>query len=201
MPAAAVWALVAFASGSVPWAVWLTRLITRADVRDVGDSNPGGANAWKVGGCRLGALVLVLDFLKGALPVYLAVRLGGVEGWGLTLVGIAPVLGHAFSPLLRFRGGKALATTAGIWTPPTSGQALLPIFFCLGVGHAVQKVHVWSVAAAAAGMLVFLLVRYPEPPLLTLWAANLGVIVFKHKVELQRGLEPRRWLLRALRRA
>lgn len=192
---------MAFASGSVPWAVWLTRLMVRTDIRGVGDSNPGGANAWKVGGWRLGAVVLVLDFLKGALPVYLAIRLDGVEGWGLTLVGIAPVLGHAFTPLLRFRGGKALATTVGIWTPPTSGQAFLLIFFCLGVGHAVQKVHVWSVAAAAVGMLVFLLVRYPEPPLLTLWAANLGVIAFKHQAELRRGVEPRGWLLRALRKA
>jgi glycerol-3-phosphate acyltransferase PlsY len=192
---------VAFASGSVPWAVWMTRLVARADVRDVGDTNPGGANAWKVGGWQLGALVLVLDFLKGALPVYLAIRLGGVEGWGLTLVGIAPVLGHAFTPLLRFRGGKALATTVGIWTPPTSGVAFLLIFFCLGIGHAVQKVHVWSVAAAAVGMLVLVLVRYPEPPMLTLWAANLGVIAFKHLAELRRGPEARGWMLRMLRKA
>lgn len=201
MSAAVVWALVAFASGSVPWAVWLTRLMARADVRGVGDSNPGGANAWKVGGWLLGTLVLALDFLKGALPVYLAVRLGGVEEWGLTLVGIAPVLGHAFSPLLGFRGGKALATTMGIWTPPTSGLAFLLILFCVGVGHAVQKIHVWSLAAAAGGLLVFLLVRYPEPPMLMLWAANVGVIVFKHRVELRRGPEPRGWMLRALRKA
>jgi glycerol-3-phosphate acyltransferase PlsY len=201
VPAAVGWALVAFVSGEVPWAVWLTRLVARADIRSVGDSNPGGANAWKVGGWQLGALVLVLDFLKGALPVYLAIRFGGVERWGLTLVGIAPVLGHAFTPLLKFRGGKALATTVGIWTPPTSGLAFLLIFFCLGVGHAVQKVHVWSVAAAVIGMLVLLTVRYSEPPMLTLWAANLAIIAFKHKTEMRRGPEVRDWMLRVLRKA
>ncbi|MDA1189570.1 MAG: glycerol-3-phosphate acyltransferase [Chloroflexi bacterium] len=196
-----IWAIIGFVSGSMPWAVWLPRLIARADVTSVGDRNPGSANAWKIAGWKLGLLVFLLDLAKGAVPVFLAYFLFDVRTWGLTLVGLAPVLGHAFSPFLGLKGGKALATSGGSWTGVTLGPGFLVIFFCLGLGQMLQKTHVSSVFLAVLGIFLYIAIRRPEPWLFTLWAANTAVIAYKHQVELKHGVEPRGWVLRILRKA
>ncbi|MBM3944487.1 MAG: glycerol-3-phosphate acyltransferase [SAR202 cluster bacterium] len=197
----ALWAIAGFAVGSVPWAVWLVRALSNGDVRSVGDRNPGSANAWKAAGWRLGLLVFVLDVAKGAVPVYLASELSGVDGWGMMLVGIAPVAGHAFSPLLRFKGGKALATSVGTWAGVTLGPGFLVIFACLGIGQAFQRTHVWSVMLASAGIVAYVSIWSPEPWLYALWAANTAIIMYKHRAELRRSIEPRSWVRRVVRRA
>jgi len=70
--------LVSYLSGAIPWSVWLSRGLYRADVRAVADGNPGAANAFRVGGWRLGVAVTLLDFFKAFLPVFIA-------RWGLQL--------------------------------------------------------------------------------------------------------------------
>ncbi len=103
-----LWTALGFLSGSLPFSVWLGKLLTRSDIRRYGDGNPGATNAWRAGGWQIGVPALLLDFLKRALPVGLARFWAGVDGWGLIPIALAPVLGHAFSPFLRFRGGKAI---------------------------------------------------------------------------------------------
>ncbi len=107
--------MLAYLSGALPWSVWLGRLFFRIDPRRESDGNPGAANAFRAGGWRLGVAVLILDFLKGFAPVFIA-------KWGLQLpdsqlfwVALMPTLGHAFSIFLGFRGGRALATLFGVW--------------------------------------------------------------------------------------
>lgn len=76
------WMAVGFLSGSIPFSVWLGRLLLRADIRRYGDGNPGAANAWRAGGWPLGLLVGLLDNLKGEVPIIL----GALPGIGfLTL--------------------------------------------------------------------------------------------------------------------
>jgi glycerol-3-phosphate acyltransferase PlsY len=111
-----VWFIISFFSGALPFSVWIGRWILKKDIRQYGDKNPGTANVFCAGGRIWGVVALLLDFLKGAIPVGLAYWKYDVEGWGLALIAIAPVLGHAYSPLLGFHGGKALATSFGIWT-------------------------------------------------------------------------------------
>ena len=115
MPAFLVLLIVAYLSGAVPWSVWLGRLFFRVDPRRQSDGNPGAANAFRAGGWRLGVAVLMLDFLKGFVPLFVA-------KWGLQLadsqlfwVALMPTLGHAFSIFLGFRGGRALDTLFGVW--------------------------------------------------------------------------------------
>ncbi len=72
LPAILLWTTLGFAAGMLPFAVWLPRRFAGADVRRYGDGNPGAYNAWHAGGWQVGALVLLLDFFKGALPVGLA---------------------------------------------------------------------------------------------------------------------------------
>ena len=64
-----IWVLIAFFLGAIPFALLLAHLSGKGDVRPVGDGNPGVTNTWKLGGWRLGAPVLALDFSEGALPV------------------------------------------------------------------------------------------------------------------------------------
>lgn len=108
--------ILAYLSGALPWSVWLGKLFFHVDPRRQADGNPGAANAFRAGGWRLGASVLLLDFFKAFLPVLIA-------RWGLQLPGdqlfwvaLMPMLGHAFSVFLGFRGGRALVTLFGVWS-------------------------------------------------------------------------------------
>ena len=195
-----VWVLLAFASGSIPWAVWLGRLFLGSDIRTFGDKNPGAANVWRVGGWRVGGAAVFLDFCKGAIPVFLAVKLGGLEGWSVTLVGLAPILGHAFSPLLGFRGGRALTVSAGVWTALTMGEAFPVICFFLVMFYSLQKTDSWTIMLSGLCFLGFLLARFPEPYVLLIWAGNMGVLALKHRDDLKHGIVPRDWLLRMIGR-
>ena len=116
MTAFPVLLILAYLSGALPWSVWLGRLLFRVDPRRQSDGNPGAANAFRAGGWRLGIAVLILDFLKGFTPVFIAF-------WGLQLpdsqlfwVALMPTVGHAFSVFLGLRGGRALDTLFGVWT-------------------------------------------------------------------------------------
>ena len=102
------WILTGFLSGSIPFSLILGNFLAKTDIRSMGDGNPGGTNALKAGGVKTGVPAILLDIVKGFVPVYLAQK-NGVAGWNLVPVCLAPILGHAFSPFLRFHGGKALA--------------------------------------------------------------------------------------------
>lgn len=195
------WSALGFVSGSMPWAVWLGRFFARADIREYGDRNPGAANAWKAGGWRVGSPAVLLDMGKGTVPVFLAATLAGAGGWALIPVGLAPILGHAYSPLLGFRGGKAHAVSVGVWAALTAGAALPVLALSLAIGYASQKTDGWTVMLGGLGVLGLLLIRYPEPHLLLLWAGNMSILIVKLRDDLRAGVVPRPWLLRVLGRA
>ena len=194
------WSALGFVSGAVPWAVWLGRVLAHADVRAYGDRNPGAANAWKAGGWRVGTAAVLLDMGKGTVPVLLATTLSGTGNPGLIPIGLAPIVGHAYSPMLRFRGGKASAVSVGVWAALTAGAALPVLAVSLAIGYAFQRTDGWTVILGGLGILGLLLARYPEPHLLLLWAANLGILALKLRDDLKLGVVPRPWLLRALGR-
>lgn len=104
--------VVAFLLGSFPSGVVVSRLMLGRDIRDIGSGNIGAANAARAGGMKAGAAVGLADVLKGLVAVLIARGLG-LDPTGLALVACAAVLGHDFSIVLRFRGGKGVATTFG----------------------------------------------------------------------------------------
>jgi|FaiFalDrversion2_1042247.scaffolds.fasta_scaffold02125_3 glycerol-3-phosphate acyltransferase PlsY len=103
--------LAAYLLGSLPFAYWAARA-RGVDIFTVGTGNPGAANVFRVVSRPLGVLVLLLDIFKGFAAVGVGRLVGLGEGW-LTALGAAAVLGHAFSPFLRLRGGAGLATAVG----------------------------------------------------------------------------------------
>ncbi len=112
MQIAFVLAVMAYLSGSVPTGK-LLGLRKAIDIQKHGSGNIGFANAVRVLGWRAGVVVLVVDVLKGFVPVFAAAQVG-VEGTALLLVGLFPIIGHAFPVWLRFRGGKSIATGLGV---------------------------------------------------------------------------------------
>ena len=106
-----IWIIIAFMCGALPFSVWVGKLALHTEIRNYGDHNPGATNVIRAGGWKWGVPALLLDYLKGAIPVGIAYFVVGLDGVSLVLVALAPVLGHAFSPFLGFHGGKAVAVT------------------------------------------------------------------------------------------
>ncbi len=172
-----------------------------ADIRQVADGNPGASNVLRAGGKASAALALLLDFLKGAIPVGLAYGVAGHQGWGLVPIALAPVLGHAFSPFLHGHGGKGVAVTGGIWCgltlwegPTIGGIGLAAATFLFGPNG-------WAVISAIAGMAAYLLLtpatwnglatRPHKPVLLVIAAGNLLIVAWKHRADLSRPAQIR----------
>jgi glycerol-3-phosphate acyltransferase PlsY len=190
---AVAFTLAGFVSGSLMFSAWLVRLRGK-DIREFGDRNPGAVNAFKACGPGIGIPALVLDFLKGAVPVWLAAHMFGVEGFWLVPVALAPVLGHAFSPWLRFQGGKAVAVAFGIWSGLTlwEGPTVLGLLFVLG--RLVQRTDVWTVVFGMLGLLVWWLAHGAAGELLVTWGAVVLVLLWKHRWELRIPPRFRPWL-------
>lgn len=110
--------LIAYLVGSIPFSVIFGKIFKGIDVREHGSGNPGGTNSLRFLGKKVGALIIFFDILKGAIIIIL-IRLnvfGDIELLHQLAYGLAASLGHAFSPFLRFKGGKAVGTTAGAYS-------------------------------------------------------------------------------------
>ena len=190
--------VAAYLLGSIPFGVILTRLFGGTDVRKAGSGNIGATNVARVVGPLAGILTLVLDAAKGAAAVFLAQRLSNDSATWLMMAALAALVGHCFPIWLKFKGGKGVATAAGVFL------MLSPLAFGVAVVLFVLVVVFWryvslgSISAAAAMPLLMYFLWAPRhaPPLAitigTLAAALL--IIFKHRGNLQRllaGAEPK----------
>lgn len=201
-----LWTGIGFASGSLMFSYWVGKIFLKKDVRDYGDANPGAANAWKAGGWKIGLPGALLDFAKGAVPVGLAVWFFGIHGWGLVPVALAPIIGHAFSPFLKFKGGKAIAVTLGVWTALTVWEGLLILGLLIGLFYLLIDHPSWSVIFATLaylGYMVFvaLLGRGFNIPIFAVWTGNMLILLYKHHDDLREAIHPRSYILRLFRRA
>jgi glycerol-3-phosphate acyltransferase PlsY len=194
------WSLLAFLCGSVPFSLLIGFWVLKADVRQYGDGNPGASNVIRASGWRVGISAVLLDSFKGAAPVGSVYFLMGVQDWRIVPIAIAPVAGHAFSPWLRFRGGKAVAVTFGIWTGLTLGEAPILLGMFLLLAYFTVAVDGWAVVLAMLGLLVWLLISHHGSVFLGIWLGNVAILIFKHRHDLARppGVNP--FILRSLRR-
>ena len=179
----------AYLLGSVPFGLVLGRL-RGVDVRTVGSGNIGATNVARSLGKRLGLLVLVLDALKGALPL-LALRwldlAARTSPFLVTACGLAAICGHCFPVWLRFRGGKGVATSLGVFlavSPAATGIAVV-IFAVLYA--AFRIVSIGSLAAALAFPVLLWLFGRPVAEI-ALSAAVLAIILLKHRGNIGRLL-------------
>jgi glycerol-3-phosphate acyltransferase PlsY len=103
-------------------------------------------------------------------------------------------MGHAFSPLLRFRGGKAVAVTFGIWAGLTLWEGPTVLGLALGLWFALIAVDGWAMLLALFSLLAYLVLARPEPDLLVVWAGNTLILAWKHRADLAQLPQLRSWL-------
>ncbi|MGA8514354.1 MAG: glycerol-3-phosphate 1-O-acyltransferase PlsY [Burkholderiaceae bacterium] len=109
--------LAAYLIGSLSFAVIVSKLMGLADPRTFGSKNPGATNVLRTGNKQAAIITLVLDALKGFVPVALVQWLGedyGLQDGTVALVGLAAFMGHLFPVFFKFKGGKGVATAAGV---------------------------------------------------------------------------------------
>lgn len=178
---------------------WLGLIVLKRDIRSLGDGNPGASNLFRAGGRVLGIVGLLLDYAKGVMPVLAARSGGGIEGLALIPVALAPVLGHAFSPWLRGRGGKAVAVTFGVWTGVSLWEGPVVLGALLTLWYALSARDGWTVFIAMLCFVIYLLMRDVESWIgigLGCWA----ILTVKHRSELRQGWAWRPWVGRLLHR-
>jgi len=106
--------LGAYVFGALPIGLAVGKVVRGIDVREFGSGNIGASNVWRTLGPAWGIVVFALDVCKGLIPTLLAHHLAHAPAWLPVAAGVAAVLGHNFSPFLRFQGGKGVATTLGV---------------------------------------------------------------------------------------
>ena len=195
-----VWLIpaVAYLLGSIPFGLLVTRVFGRGDVRKEGSGNIGATNVSRVAGPLAGILTLLLDGAKGTAAVLIAGRYSNDSAMWMVIAGLAVLVGHCFPVWLRFKGGKGVATAAGVYlamSPPAFLGGL--ILFSLIAGYS-RYVSLGSVAAAVAMPLLtyFLWAPHHAPPLVvTIGSLAIAIlIVYKHDANLRRlaeGTEPK----------
>ncbi len=198
-----LWFVFAFLCGSLPFSVWIGRNLLKREIRIYGDANPGASNVRRAGGKFTWVLALLLDFVKGALPVWLAYRWAGLDGGALIIIALAPVLGHAFSPFLGFKGGKAVAVTGGIWCGLTLWEGPTVAGLLLGLFVGLLAIDAWAVLLALTGTIIYFMLTPPtwngldlrpdRAILLAVGIGNLLILAWKHRVDLAKPLTFRSW--------
>jgi glycerol-3-phosphate acyltransferase PlsY len=150
--------LCAFALGSIPTAYIAGRALSGLDIRSVGSGNPGTMNAVQHLGKAVGLTVLAVDAGKGILAVVIAQQMSVTDTW-VYLSAFAVTMGHNFTPVLKFRGGKGAATVLGI-----------------------SAFMLWQITAisGAFGLVILVIVRHP------VWAVT-GVFVALNALTIATG--------------
>ncbi len=170
----------AYFLGSVPFGLLIGLGIKGVDVREVGSGNIGASNVSRACGRGWGRVTLLLDALKGALPVALALQASMELA---SAVGLAAILGHCFPIWLRFRGGKGVATSAGAMAvlAPLSTAVAVAVWW---VSYRATRISAVGSLAACVGLIGALWVL--EPHGLRLGVAAVAVVVLRHRENLQR---------------
>lgn len=189
-----VWTLIGFLSGSIPYSLILGRFAKKTDIRRYGDHNPGAANVIRAAGWGWGITAVLLDGFKAAIPVGIAWFVVGIHGWQIVPVALAPVLGHAFSPWLRFKGGKAVASSFGTWAGLTIFVVPTLLGFLLGLAFYVFKVSGWAVMITMLAIGGFIWFYYGPafPEYRWVWLGNLALLAYTHRGDLKQspGIRP-----------
>ena len=183
--AAALLLAASYLLGAAPWGVILGRLFAGTDIRGQGSGSTGTTNAYRVLGAKFSVAVLILDFVKGMLPVLVAGWLGAGD-WVVAAAGVAAVVGHCWSPFIGFSGGKGVATGGG------AVFALIPwLWFALMVAILLLTKYM-SVASLAVSLICAIaaiaLSATGESP----WPGTaaviviVAIIVYRHRANIAR---------------
>lgn len=155
-----IFCVSAYLLGSISISYIIGKTKAKIDIREHGSGNAGATNATRVLGAKAGLLTLIFDFLKGFLPVFILMRTVYVENTVLALVvGVFVILGHDYSLMLNFKGGKGVATSVAVAMAydPRIGLAAVALFIII---FALFKYVSLASILTAAIMVAFLVYSY-----------------------------------------
>lgn len=174
--------LLAYFVGGLPIGLLVARAFGLGDLRRLGSGNPGATNVLRAGSAQAAALTLVLDVLKGAVPVALAYSWYGPNV--AAFAGFGAFLGHCYSPYLRLWGGKGVATGFGVflaWDWPVA-LACAAIWILVAAITRYSSLAALTVAAAAAPLFAL----FERWELLPLVVAMTLILIMKHAGNIRR---------------
>ena len=178
-------ATMAYLLGSIPSGLWIGRKFFQIDIRQHGSGNLGATNSFRILGKKAGTIVLLMDLLKGSISVLLLKQMD-LHGISPLIIALFAVVGHTYPLFANFKGGKAVATFAGVIL------AYQPVLFLIGLGIfiltlAISKmVSFTSMLTISIGVLLSL---YFQDMVLTTIALLADIfIIYRHRTNIQRIL-------------
>lgn len=178
-------AMMAYLLGSIPSGLWIGRKFFQIDIRQHGSGNLGATNSFRILGKKAGTIVLLMDLLKGSISVLLLKQMD-LHGISPLIIALFAVIGHTYPLFANFKGGKAVATFAGVIL------AYQPVLFLIGLGIfiltlAISKmVSFTSMLTISIGVLLSL---YFQDMVLTTIALLADIfIIYRHRTNIQRIL-------------
>jgi len=173
-------ALAGFLLGAVPFSVIVGRLFLRKNIQDFGDGNPGAVNVFRAGSVKVGLLAVFLDIAKGVPFVFLAHAWLELPALSVVAVAVSAILGHAFSPFLRWHGGKAVSITFGVLMALPEYQAFFAFTAFVVAGTLFVENDSWVMVLGAAATLALLAVIGEPSWVILLISFILALYIFKH---------------------
>ena len=179
-------ALVAYLLGSIPSGLWIGQYFFQKDIRQFGSGNLGSTNAFRVLGTKAGSVVLFCDVFKGFLAMILAMTVFKQESLSPLWIASFAVIGHTFPLFASFKGGKAVATFAGMILAYQPLLLLYGLIIFLALLAITRMVSLTAMVTISAGVLLSLLFNDWT---LTAFALAIDIfIIYRHRSNIQRIL-------------
>ena len=184
-------ATMAYLLGSIPSGLWIGRKFFQIDIRQHGSGNLGATNSFRILGKKAGTIVLLMDLLKGSISVLLLKQMD-LHGISPLIIALFAVVGHTYPLFANFKGGKAVATFAGVIL------AYQPILFLIGLGIFILTLAISKMVSFTSMLTIsigVLLTLYFQDIVLTIIALLADIfIIYRHRTNVQRilnGTEPK----------
>lgn len=185
--------ILAYFAGSVPTGLWIGRSLRDVDLRDYGSGNLGATNAFRVLGKKLGFTVLLIDVLKGMLPVLLFPRLVGLDSvtpGQEMLIGGSAIAGHVLSVFVNFKGGKGVATALGVFLAIAPME--MSLILAIGIILIAVTGYVSLASLVGAALLPLFLFAAGRPSSVLIVAIAISaIVIYRHRSNLIRLIQGR----------
>jgi len=181
---------ISYFLGSIPTGVWLGKKICGLDIREHGSKNTGATNAIRVLGNKIGFLVLFLDIIKGAIPVLIAQYIFKMDEIYLLLIGITAIIGHILSAFLKFKGGKGVATSLGVFLVLSPKVMVIIILLFIVIVGITRYVSLGSIVCAFLfPILTYFIYGTNKKETIFFGIIVASYIIYKHKTNIYRLLK------------
>ncbi len=182
--------IIAYLLGSIPSGVWIGQVFFNKDIRKYGSGNTGATNTFRILGPKAGTIALIADVLKGFVATFIPIYLG--TDIHPVFIGIFAIIGHIYPIYIKFKGGKAVATTAGVFLAIQPVYVLIFIGVFLMILLTTSTVSIASMGTMVLAAIFSFLIKDPIMAI-TIWILALLIIYLHRKnvARIKNGVESR----------